>query len=59
MSISLTQGCAVSRYSLGRAWIGAIFWLDIGLERHIFALLYGSKSHILSLIDPTPTHIAV
>ena len=34
------QGCAVSRYSLGRACIEAIFTLGIGLERHI----YGCRS---------------
>ena len=33
---SQSQGCAVSRYSLGRAWIEAIFRLCIGLERHIY-----------------------
>ena len=30
------QGCAVSRYSLGRAWIEAIFRLGISLGRHIY-----------------------
>ena len=30
------QGCAVSRYSLSRAWIKTVFRLGIGLERHIY-----------------------
>ena len=30
------QGCAVSRYSLGRACIEALFRLGLGLERHIY-----------------------
>ena len=28
-----TQGWEVSRYSLGRAWIEAISWLGLGLDR--------------------------
>ena len=46
-----SQGWKVSRYSLGRARIEGIFWLGIGVERHIYAPLYGSKSPTLSLID--------
>ena len=30
------QGCAVSRYCLGRSWIEAIFRVGIVLERHIY-----------------------
>ena len=30
------QGWEVSRYSLGRAWIEALFWLGIGLGEPIF-----------------------
>ena len=27
------QGWEVSRYSLGRAWIEAVLWLGLGLDR--------------------------
>ena len=33
------QGWEVSRYSLGRAWIEAIFWLGIGLGEPFFMYL--------------------
>ena len=36
MHVSCQQGSAVSIYSLGRAWIEAIFRLGIGLKRHTF-----------------------
>ena len=29
------QGWEESRYSLDRAWLEAILWLEIGLERHL------------------------
>ena len=53
--MSRRQGCAVSRYSLGQAWIEAIFRL--GLERHIYGCQWVSrveKIHFAYINDTFP-----
>ena len=49
-----SQGWEESRDSLDRDGIEAILRVEIGVVRHIYALLMESKSAILSLIDSIP-----
>ena len=42
------QGYEVSRYRLGQAWIGAIFWLCICVGKPLFGYLW-IQTHILKI----------